>query len=240
MSLNKTNIEWTDFSWNPVTGCKHGCSYCYARAIANRFYGTKAWPNGFEPTFHPERLNDFLRTKGNGAMEYTKYHNKKVFVCSMGDLFGDFIQDAWIQQVLDTVVDMSELYPTMVFQFLTKNPKRYKEFSFPKNCWLGTTVESETQAHRIDELLEAVGGSNITFVSFEPLLGEIHHPLEGIDWIIIGAMTGPGAIPPTSPMVESLLSTARLTDIPVFMKDNLGWGNPLREFPMRPKGGDHL
>lgn len=218
MSLNKTKIEWTDYTWNPVTGCEHGCSYCYARSIANRFKGSKAWPKGFKPTFHMERLAD---------LQYSNLIGKKIFVCSMADLFGDWVPDYWIE----CVIEKCSIHNEHIFQFLTKNPKRYECFDFPENCWLGTTVESETQAHRIDKLIDSVPGNNVRFVSFEPLLGRVEHPLEGIDWIIIGAQTGPGAKRVDESIIDELFENANLYDVPIFTKDNLGLDHPLRQYP---------
>ncbi|OPX65621.1 MAG: Phage protein Gp37/Gp68 [Methanomassiliicoccales archaeon PtaB.Bin215] len=231
MSLNKTKIEWTDYTWNPVTGCKHGCPYCYARSIANRFKGSKAWPNGFEPTFHPERLIDVHPGKARHLL------GKKVFVCSMADLFGDWVPDEWIDSVIEAIDNWSVVHDPAerpIFQFLTKNPKRYEDFAIPENCWLGTTVESEAQAHRIDELNHAVNyQDNYAFVSFEPLLGKIDHPLKGLDWIIIGAQTGPGAKYPDKGVLDSLMMRAFFDGIPIFTKDSLKLDSPIREFPNR-------
>ncbi len=185
MSLNRTAIEWTDYTWNPVTGCEHNCSYCYARSIATRFNGTKAWPNGFKPTFHPERLDEIWTRKIVG---------RKVFVCSMADLFGDWVPTYQIQAIIEAIKRWQNgKYEPPIFQFLTKNPKRYAEFKFPKNCWLGTTVERGLVEDRIDELVASTSKDNVRFVSIEPILGHISHSLDGIDWVIIGAMTGNGA-----------------------------------------------
>lgn len=106
--MKKTKIEWCDSTWNPVTGCLHGCEYCYARAMAKRF--PAVYPNGFEPMFYKDRLNQFDNCKG-----------RNIFVCSMGDLFGDFIPDEWIEKVLDKC----EQNQQHNYLFLTKNPERY-------------------------------------------------------------------------------------------------------------------
>ncbi len=241
MTLNKTKIEWTDYTWNPVTGCKHGCDYCYARRIAERLKGSKAWWNGFEPTFHPDRLNDLWRVVGS----------KKILVCSMADLFGSWVPRAWIDLVLEAIrtrVDY-DLYvqtrhpdlrkTSLVFQFLTKNPKRYGEFDFPSNCWLGTTVD-RWQSWNLKDLADTPN-KNLKFVSFEPLLSEMchlaldHHASE-TDWAIVGAQTGPGAKPPKKEWVEEIIGTARAHGIPLFLKDNLHWPEKIQEYP-KAKGG---
>lgn len=205
---HKTKIEWTDYTWNPVTGCKHGCPYCYARKISNRFYGN------FEPTFHPERLKE----------PYNLKKPSKIFVVSMGDLFGDWVPITWIKEV----IKVAEQNPQHTFQFLTKNPFRYTNFNFPKNCWLGTTVNTKDDEKRIPEL-NSMSGINKTFISFEPLLGEINYP-PICSWIIIGAQTNP-EIQPKKEWVQKLIDEAWKRNIPVFLKDNLNWEEKIKQFP---------
>lgn len=190
--MNKTKIEWTDYTWNPVTGCKHSCYYCYARRIAMRF--TKH----FKPTFHNNRLkNPFSLKKPN-----------KIFVCSMADLFGDWVPREWIDKVI-RVVDEN---PQHTFQFLTKNPKRYKEFKFPKNCWIGVTIDYPNQT-RIDHLIRSYG---YRFISFEPILGDMSRlDLSGIDLCIIGRDTSPGAELPKKEWIESVKHRN------IFLKNNI-------------------
>lgn len=241
MTLNKTAIEWTDYTWNPVTGCKHGCDYCYARRIAERFKGGKAFPNGFEPTFHPERLRDFRKTVMiTPSVGVAKYHKVKVFVCSMADLFGDWVPPEWIEKV----IEVTHENPTVTFQFLTKNPSRYGEFSFPSNCWLGTTVEGPEQVDRIAQIQHEVGEENILFVSFEPLLGNVlkgtyekfRWQVDDIDWIIIGAMTGMRAkqFQPKKEWADNLIWAARGAGTPIFLKSNLNWPEKIQEYPKVP------
>ena len=216
--MNRTKIEWTDYTWNPVTGCLHGCPYCYGRKIANRF--KSIFPNGYEPTFHPERLEEPYRLK----------KPSKIFVCSMGDLFGNWVPAKWIE----AVIKVAEDNPQHIFQFLTKNPARYREFRFPKNCWLGTTVTSYEDQDRIFDLLRyEENGRTLNFVSFEPLLGPVY--ISGwiwahIDWIIVGAQTNPYK-PPKPEWVKSIIIEARLHGKPVFLKDNLRWPEKIQEFP---------
>lgn len=169
MSVNKTKIEWTDFTWNPLTGCKHNCPYCYAKKIGMRFDGH------FNPTFHPERLNDKFPKKPS-----------KIFVCSMADLFGDWIPDKWIIDILRIAYEN----PQHTFQYLTKNPKRMQDFIFPYNAWIGTTIEDKSKLYRLEELQKVK--APYKFISFEPLLGKIDIDLtdSGIDLVIIGGLTG--------------------------------------------------
>ena len=123
--MNRTRIEWTDFTWNPVTGCLHDCDYCYARKLTVRFPAN--FPSGFAPAFHPERLGQPCRVK----------RSSRVFVCSMADLFGAWVPDDWIGAVFDAVRSC----PRHTFQFLTKNPARYASLDLPANAWYGTTVD---------------------------------------------------------------------------------------------------
>ena len=183
--MNKTKIEWTDYTWNPVVGCENDCWYCYGKRIAKRFW--KDNPN-YEPRFHIKRLQEPYKIK----------EPSKIFVCSMADLFGDWIPKETIEKVLEVVREN----PQHTYQFLTKNPRRYSEFDFPKNCWLGITEDYTNQAR-----LNYLKGKpdNYKFISFEPLLGDMSGlDLSGIDWVIVGAMTGSGAIKPKKEWIDSI------------------------------------
>jgi len=173
--VSKT-IGWADKTWNPVCGCKNACYYCYSKRLNDRF----KWLKDFtKPKFYPERLLE----------PYDLRKSSKIFVCSMADLFGDWVPDKWIKAILEVVRDN----PQHTFQFLTKNPKRYLEFEFPKNCWLGVTITNSKDGWRIVDLVRK---DNYRFVSLEPLIGgfgkEFNMWIKGVDLIIIGAMTGMG------------------------------------------------
>lgn len=182
--MNKTKIEWTDYTWNPVVGCKNNCWYCYGKRIAKRFF--KDNPN-YEPKFYPERLEEPYKLK----------KPSKIFVCSMADLFGDWIHENWIRRI----ILVATRNPQHTFQFLTKNPKRYLEFEFPKNCWLGLTMTEP----RIDNLEYLLQKDNYKFVSCEPLLADMSSMMfDNVDLVIVGAMTGPKAIKPKKEWINSV------------------------------------
>jgi len=223
--VNRTRIEWCDYTWNPVTGCLTGCRYCYSRRMTARFHGD------FTPTFHADRLDQPLH-QGRGA---------RIFVCSMADLFGPWVPRLWIERILQTV----RIVPESTFIFLTKWPDRFQaaEVVFPPNCQVGVTLTcgpGERTALRLHQLRDATGGG-IRFASFEPLLGPLLPQTAGLfwlhlQWLIIGALTGPGAKEqaPQPEWIQGILDATDQYGIPVFMKDNLRpyWaGEWRREWP---------
>ena len=259
--MNKSNIEWCDYTWNPVTGCLHGCDYCYARRIAGRFrpkdlekealeglflgfYSGKVFPHGFAPTLYLNRINEPQKMK----------KPSKIFVCSMADLFGDWVPDEWIEEVYNACQRADH----HTYIFLTKNPKRYSQvcqgnLDFRGNMWLGTTITCQEDAEKFAK--DFTGQAN-AFLSIEPLLGEIdltHVKFDGpyhvnlleedddrhfynvnsnpIKWVIIGAQTGPGAVQPKKEWVQSIIDQCRRANISVFLKDNLKWPEKIQEFP---------
>lgn len=193
--MNKTKIDWPGLThtWNPVVGCKTGCSYCYGKRLNNRFKWIENWD---EPQFYPERLFDPMDKKPS-----------KIFVGSMCDLFGPWIPDKWIQET----IEVTRTCIQHEFMFLTKYPKRYTEFKFPENCWLGTSVEKwDGPDGRNASRIRAMSGfyRNIgirKFISIEPLLGTWSGiTFHDFNLIIVGAMTGPGAIKPEKEWIESI------------------------------------
>ena len=223
--MNKTKIEWTEYTWNPVTGCKHGCPYCYARKLTTRFPAN--FPNGFEPKFHKSRLNEPCQI-GKPA---------KIFTVSMGDLFGAWVPYEW-QEAVFKVISSN---PAHTFQILTKDPHhasiallRYFN-KIPKNLWIGTSVESAAAKTRIAWLPPREYGG-VRFVSFEPLLEDIGEvDLSNIDWVIIGAQTNPTKQPEPT-WVRNLIGQARHHGAAVFLKDSIQswWTNTIREYPEQP------
>jgi protein gp37 len=208
--MNRTKIEWTDYTWNPITGCLHNCWYCYAKKMFTRFH------RSFEPTFHPERLNELEKLK----------KPSKIFVCSVADLFAEWTKSEWVLQVL---MEMKK-YPQHIYQLLTKQPQNIaKEINFGDNVWIGTTVTKQTECVNIEEILQVQSG--VRFVSFEPLLEEINCDLEGLDWIIVGKLTGSKKIPLQKEWVEKLIKQARELKTPIFIKNNVNWVEKIQEFP---------
>ncbi len=218
--MNRTKIEWTDYSWNPITGCLHGCWYCYVKPLTRRF--KKIFPNGMNPTFYPERLTEPWNLK----------KPSKIFVCSISDLFAPWTPEEWMTQVLESIFECPVKH---TFQLLTKNPERIPPIEFPDNVWVGTTVTGENRDILNIEAMREVR-AKVRFVSFEPLLGEVkprspENPLIDIQWVIIGKLTGAKRVKLDSAWVNDILGLAAEFDIPVFMKDNLKWPYHRQEFP---------
>ena len=178
-TFNQTNdnVGWARWTWNPVTGCLHNCTYCYARPIANRFYA-----EGFEPTFHPERLTAPQHTRAPRDADPAW---RRVFTCSMADLFGKWVPQEWIDAVFEQIVAA----PQWEFLCLTKFPQRLATLEWPDNMWAGTTVDKQ---HRVDlaqrHFAEVKAG--VKWLSCEPLLEPLKFDsLEMFDWVVIGACT---------------------------------------------------
>lgn len=199
-----------------MTGCKHGCWYCYANKLFTRFH------KSFEPTFYPERLKE----------PYDLKKPSKIFVCSVADLFASWTPREWTGQVLDSMLWCPVKH---TFLMLTKNPERINvevRPKYPDNWWFGATVSTQEECWRIDALRQVDGKR---FVSFEPLLGEIEPDLHNINWVIIGKLTGSKKVKLKREWLVSILHEAASEGIPVFMKNNLRQAFPnlrlMQEFP---------
>lgn len=269
---NKTKIDWCDATWNPVTGCLHGCEYCYARRIAERFgsVGTeintengyecdlyegtgenhvlekpamREWKSGkitkapypfcFDPTFHRYKLDE--------PQKWKKPRN--IFVCSMADLFGDWVPDAWIDEVLRAC----EKAPQHRYLFLTKNTDRMNRMmiggklpnAYTERYWFGNTWVPASKH------LAWGNGNHNSFVSIEPILEPIINQndicrISAMRWIIVGAETGnrKGKVVPTREWIEDVMEIARIANRPLFMKESLRelMGADFRqEFPWEEK-----
>ena len=211
MNETNENIGWAAYSWNPITGCKTGCSYCYADAMLKRF------EKSFEPEFHENRLGQPGETKQKEGK------NNRVFTCSMGEAFGPWVPDEWIEKTMAVVKGNARWQ----FLFLTKSPERLPTVDWPKNAWIGATADTQKRADAVtDHFVEMKKSTdNIMFLSCEPLLEEIvlsDALLKTIDWLIIGAESkGAKNIQPNADWVEKLLWQAREHDVSVYFKDNL-------------------
>lgn len=180
-------IEWTDATWNPVTGCTKispGCTHCYAERFSERFRGVPNHPysQGFDLKIWVDRVELPLKWR----------KPKRIFVNSMSDLFHKDVPVAYIQQVFE-VMQQAHWHQ---FQVLTKRSQRLADLQhllvWPKNVWMGVSVESENYTFRIDHLRHTA--AEVKFLSLEPLLGPLSNlDLTGIDWAIVGGESGPGA-----------------------------------------------
>lgn len=213
---DRSGIEWTDATWNPVTGCTEisaGCDHCYAKRFAERFRGVAGHPfeQGFDLRLRPERLQQPLSWR----------RPRMIFVNSMSDLFHKDIDFEYIEKVFDIM----ELADWHIFQVLTKRSSlmrtfvntRYPEGSAPPHIWLGVTVEDRQSLTRLRHLQQAHAG--VRFVSFEPLLEDLGTlNLDGIHWAIVGGESGPGARPMEAAWVRSLRDQCRLYNTRFFFK----------------------
>jgi protein gp37 len=211
----KSTIEWTEMTWNPVTGCvkvSQGCKHCYAERMATRLkaMGSRRYVNGFAPTLHW----DIVDAPGRWKKPRT------VFVNSMSDLFQEAVPDGFIRSVFETM----EAFPQHTFQVLTKRAERLVDLAprlqWPSNVWMGVSVENNCVAERI-RLLKRTP-ARVKFLSCEPLIGPLNRlPLAGIDWVIVGGESGPGARTMEREWAESVFRQCRAAGVPFFFKQ---WG----------------
>lgn len=207
------SIDWAAFSWNPITGCNHGCEYCYARDIANRYYGDL----GFAPALHPQRIHIPSNHKDSGKK------NNRVFTCSMSDLFAANLPKEWIDAVLEECANNTQFE----FLLLTKNPKRLRDFSFPRNCWVGTTTDTQRRMDVAESIFKDVD-AKVKWVSVEPMMEPIiPKDASSFDWYVIGGASRttqqPGFVPPYD-WVFRLALAAHDAGSQSFVKTNF-WDN---------------
>ncbi|MCL4517453.1 MAG: phage Gp37/Gp68 family protein [Firmicutes bacterium] len=224
----KSAIEWTESTWNPVTGCTKvspGCANCYAARLAKRLkaMGQANYANGFEVTLHDPALNLPLKWK----------KPQTIFVNSMSDLFHERIPEEFILQVFDVMRQAN----WHCFQVLTKRPERLREVDprlpWSKNVWMGVSVENRDYLYRADYLRET--GARLKFLSIEPLLGSLGQVnLDGIDWVIVGGESGAGARPMKESWVIEILEQCKAAGVPFFFKQ---WGGVNKRKTGRSLGG---
>lgn len=210
-----TSIEWTEMTWNPVTGCvkvSPGCKHCYAETLSKRLraMGAERYQDGFQVTTHDDLIDLPLKWK----------RPRVVFVNSMSDLFQEQVPLHFIQRVFETM----DQCPQHQFQVLTKRAERLVEvcgdLKWSGNIWMGVSIENQEYAYR-SKLLRSVPAA-IRFLSVEPLLGKISAlPLRGIHWVIVGGESGPGARPMKQEWVETIYRQCREQGVPFFFKQ---WG----------------
>ena len=212
---DKSTIEWTDSTWNPVTGCSKvspGCKNCYAERLAARLHamGNPRYQNGFEVTLHEDQLTLPLRWK----------QPRKIFVNSMSDLFHEAVPDDFILKAFK-IMERADWH---LFQILTKRSDRLAELAsklpWPDNIWQGVSVENADYTSRIDSLLKVPAA--VRFISVEPLLGPIPSlPLTGISWVIVGGESGPNHRSIEKGWVRGIRDQCRRAKVPFFFKQ---WG----------------
>jgi len=218
--MSDSKIEWTDATWNPVTGCTKispGCDLCYAERFAKRLraMGVAKYDNDFEVTLHADVLEAPLTWK----------RPRRIFVDSMSDLFHEAVPETFIRQVF-TVMKRANWHQ---FQILTKRSRRLAnlgpQLEWAPNIWVGVSVETADYLGRIDDLRSVP--AHIKFVSFEPLIGPLQDlQLSEIDWVIVGGESGPGARPMEPEWARHIRDTCVGLGIPFFFKQ---WGGQVKK-----------
>ena len=178
-------ISWASWSWNPVTGCLHGCNYCYAREIATNELYKGGFPVGFTPLFHDERLDAPANTT-IPAKHQDDEAWRRVFVCSMADLYGRWVPDEWIRKVHDSMLAS----PQWQYILLTKFPARYVGLDLPAGAWVGTSVDEQKRVRIAEDAFRKIDDVKVKWLSLEPLLAPLQFDdLSMFDWVVIGAQT---------------------------------------------------
>jgi protein gp37 len=226
---DRSHIEWTEATWNPVTGCTKvsaGCKNCYAERLANRLnaMGSQRYANGFRPTLHPDIVDLPKRWR----------LGRRIFVNSMSDLFHPKVPLAFIEQVFETM----QACPQHVFQILTKRSERMRKLApqlqWPPNVWMGVSVEDSAALARVDHLRDVPAA--VRFLSCEPLIGSLSRiKLRNIHWVIVGGESGPGARPMDPSWVFEIQRACRKQKVPFFFKQ---WGGVRKDLTGRLLGGE--
>jgi protein gp37 len=226
-TFNKTNanVDWAGYTWNPVTGCNHGCEFCYAREIANDLYRRQnqgGYVFNFKPAFHPGRLDAPCNTKpGEG-------NNGRVFVCSMADLFGKWVPDEWITAVFNACMKA----PDWEYMFLTKWPKRYAMLKDLPKAYFGASIIKQVDVARVERDMMSFTTNGLKWISLEPMLEPItFSDLSWCDMVVIGAQTKTiqpsGVVPEFAPDMDWIVDVivqCREFGVPYYLKPNLESG----------------
>lgn len=217
--MKTTKIEWTDKTWNPITGCTKksaGCAHCYAEVMAQRLKAMRLekYRNGFKLTLHTDNLDE--------PLSWRETHN--IFVCSMSDIFHEDVPFDFVDRIMDTI----KRTPQHRYQILTKRSERMNEYfqtrEVPQNVWLGVTVECKLSKKRIDHLRGL--NATVKFLSCEPLIEDLGRlNLEGIDWVIVGGESGSQARPMKSEWVMNIKRQVELQGAAFFFKQWGTWGS---------------
>jgi protein gp37 len=240
VSFNRTNdsVDWASWTWNPVTGCDHGCKFCYAREIAHSERMADYYPFQFAPTFHEYRLTAPKHTSRPNSEDE---RDGRVFVCSMADLFGKWVPDKWIRSVFDACLAS----PEWEYLFLTKWPARYAKMPLLPKAWYGASVVRQSDVTRVEKAMQDFdAGEGIKWVSMEPMLEPIRFNF--IDWcdlMVIGSQTQTyqpdglvEAFAPEFDWIVDMVNQCRDAGVPYYIKQNCGTKAPGMHLPnMQPR-----
>lgn len=221
--FNKTNdnVDWAGYTWNPVTGCLHGCKFCYAEEIANMSRMKSVYPLGFKPVFHEYRLDAPKNTAVDG----------RVFVCSMADLFGKWIPDEWIERVFESCMSA----PEWEYMFLTKWPKRYNMLDKLPKAWFGASIIQQVDVERVERDMQSFNTTGIKWISLEPMLEPIiFNDLSWCDVVVIGSQTqanGQPAFAPDFDWIVDVVNQCRDAGVKYYLKPNLMEVDPGMKLP---------
>jgi protein gp37 len=237
--FNSTNdsVSWAAWTWNPVTGCNHGCKFCYAREIAHSDRMAAVYPFQFAPAFHEYRLEAPKNTKRKPSNDPTQ---GRVFVCSMADLFGKWVPDAWIESVFQAAIES----PDWEYLFLTKWPKRYAMLKDLPKAWFGASIIKQGDVDRVTNDMTSfpVHPGIVRWISLEPMLEPITFgDLSWCNLVVIGAQTSTrqpdGLVPEFAPNFEwvaDVVAQCREQGVPYYLKPNLATGPGMKLTQMEP------